>query len=690
MTGWRIGADVGGTFTDVVAIGPDGTHAAVKVHSTPDDYSRGIAEGVAAIMARCGIPADAVGLLAHGTTVVTNTILERRGGPTALITTRGFRDVLELGRMRVPRLYDMLWVKPEPLVARQFRFEVDERLDPTGAVVTPLDEAGVEAIAGELDRHGIRSVAICLLHSYADGTHERRLAELLTTRLPGLDISLSHEVLARPGEYERTSTTVVNAYVRPAVREYFAGVAARLSGAGLRVPVHVMQSDGGLVGLATAGELPVTVIESGPAAGVVAAQRVAGDLGVARALSFDMGGTTAKACLVEDGRVVMAEEFAVGAELSVGSRVFSGGGFAVRAPALDIAEVGAGGGSLLRVDEGGLLRVGPRSAGARPGPVAYGRGGTEPTITDAGLVLGYLDDIADGTVTLDRAAAEDAIRDRIAAPLELTVDEAASGARRIATTTMARTLKAVSTERGHDPRDFTLIAFGGNGPGYACDIAEELGIRTVLVPPLAGVFSAVGLATAPVRRAFLRSTIRALDDIAVGALDPVVDVLRAEAADWVALEAPSTGGATTEVEVDLRYTGQSTDLPVRFAAGVTAADLGESFQESYERIFGLRFDLPLEIAAVRLVATLATDLPQATDGPAGSAAGERPPVGKRSVHFGSRHGRLMTEILDEVADLGDGRSGPLILRRPDTTVVIAPGWRAAPAGAGVIRMERES
>ena len=491
--GARVGVDVGGTFTDVILHERDGRVRVHKLLSTPPTYDRAVVEAISGLTgpARNGGVEEVV----HGTTVATNAVLQRLGAESALVTTRHFRDVLELRRLRIPHMYDLFWRKPPPLVERRLRFEVSERLAADGTVVQPLDEAGVRAVATRLRELGIDSVAVCFLHSYLYPEHEQRAGAILAEELPGATISLSSEILREQREYERTATTVVNAYVRPLMSSYIDRIRTGLDGIGLDgAPLAIMQSSGGVMTSDDAKLRPVFALESGPAAGVVAALGMANRLGIENAIAFDMGGTTAKASLIEQGAISRGREYEVGGSISAGSRLIRGAGELLRIPTIDIAEVGAGGGSVAWLDRAGGLQVGPRSAGADPGPACYGRGGVEPTVTDANVVLGFIPvgEVADGQITIRRELAEAAV-ERVATPLGLTVLEAADGIHRIANARMTRALRSVSSEKGRDPRDFAIIAYGGSGPVHAGGLAVELGATTVLVPAVAGLFSAVGL-----------------------------------------------------------------------------------------------------------------------------------------------------------------------------------------------------
>jgi N-methylhydantoinase A len=516
---FRLGADIGGTFTDLILVASDGRCWRKKVPSTTDDYSRGIVEGLQELLEEEGI-AGSVDEIVHGTTVATNAILESRGARTALLTTKGFRDVLEFRRLRVPQLYDLFYSPPPPIVERRLRLEVSERLGPRGEVVTPLDERSVRAALESVRADSVEAVAVCLLNSYVNPAHERRVGEIAREALPDAYLSLSVDVLPEIREYERTSTTVINAYVGPVVKSYLTSLQQRLEAAGHCSRLRIMQSNGGVMSARAATEQPAHIVESGPAAGVIAGQRLGQLTGLQNLITFDMGGTTAKASLIENGQVSRTTEYEVGAGISLSSRLIKGGGHALKLPVVDISEVGAGGGSIVWLDRAGRLKVGPRSAGATPGPACYGIGGTDPTITDVNVVLGYSnpDYLAGGAVQLRADLAEAALAESVATPLGLSLIDAAHGAFSVANATMIRAIKAVSTYRGRDPRDFALLAFGGNGPVHAAAIARSLQIRQVVVPPAPGLFSAIGLLEAEPEQHFVRTFFHRIQSIDLGAL----------------------------------------------------------------------------------------------------------------------------------------------------------------------------
>src|SRR5829696_928338 len=676
----RVGVDVGGTFTDVILHGADGRVAIRKLLSTPPSYDRAVVEAVGGLAS--GDVADVV----HGTTVATNAVLERRGSPTALVTTAGFRDLRELRRLRIPHMYDLFWRKPPPLVERYLRFELNERVAADGTVVRALDEEESRALAARLRATGVESVAVCFLHSYLYPEHEQRFGAILAEELPEANVSLSSEILREQREYERSATTVVNAYVRPLMASYIDRIRTGLDGIELDGPLQIMQSSGGVMTAEDAKERPVFALESGPAAGGVAARGMSERLGIDNVLAFDMGGTTAKASLIENGAISRGREYEVGGAMSAGSRLIRGAGELLRIPTIDIAEVGAGGGSIAWIDPAGGLQVGPRSAGADPGPACYGRGGVQPTVTDANVVLGYMPavTVADGQVTISAGLAEEAVR-RVAEPLGLTLLETASGIHRIANARMTRALRSVSSEKGRDPRDFALIAYGGAGPIHAAGLAEDLGMRTVLVPAVAGLFSAVGLLFA--RPEFHEVRTCNLDVDAVDAT--VIAALFAE------MEARLSGaleGRTVEWgrTADLRYGGQSWEVEVGVPGGpvdgALLSELRARFEDEHERLYGVkdRAGSPVEVRAVRLAAlgdVATTDSFELEASAAGSNGATRW-IDGIAVPVRTR------------ASVGEApEPGPLLVDEYDTTVVVPPGWSArrdAPTATLVLeRQERQ-
>lgn len=680
----RIGIDIGGTFTDLVAIAPDGSVRTHKIASTPADYSEGIAAGLSSLLT-----GDPVTEVLHATTVASNAVLEGRGARTALITTRGFRDVLDIRDLRMPRLYDMRWTKPPALVERRLRVEVVEKIRPDGSVSVPLDRESVDGAIALLRSERVESVAIALLHSYANPAHERAVAEAVRTQLPGVAVSVSHEILPEIKEYPRTSTTVVNAYIQPVLRGYIEKLSDRLQALGILAPLQFMQSNGGLAVTEQASAFPAHIVESGPAAGVVGAAALAARLGEPRLITFDMGGTTAKAGLVEDGQILRAEALEVGAGVMAGARLLVGAGYMLKLPAIDLAEVGAGGGSICGIDPAGAPVAGPRSAGADPGPVCYGRGGTEPTITDCSLVLGYLDagGLVGGALKLDAMAAQQAVLEKLAAPLRLPVEQAAHGMLRLASATMMRAIRAVSVERGRDPRDFALLAFGGNGPLFAPAIAGELGIRRVLVPPMPGLFSAFGLLLADTEHHFSRSLRIRADCGDATALQVAFDAIRRDGLARLAEDGFPPERSVVEMSARARYVGQSSELPVAIAhadAVQFVAALPEAFAKEHERNYGFRAPPgePVEIMGLAVIARGVPERPRLPVRiPPASARGPA----KRRAWF-AEAGWVETPVVDRAALAVGACKGPLIVQEYDATTLVPPTAEAEVDSFGNIVM----
>src|SRR3954463_3323209 len=462
---YRAGVDIGGTFTDIVLLGSDGAIHTKKVSSSVENYAQAIVDGLSEVFRETGLSGGAIEEMRHGTTVASNAILEHKGARVGLITTKGFRDVLEIRTLRMPKLYDLGWTKPPPLVERYLRKVVDERIDHAGKVDKALDPADAERAVDALLAEKVEAIAICLLNSFTNPAHETMLRDIVARKAPHLPLSVSFEVLPEIKEYERTSTTVINAYVMPIVATYLRALRQGLDGAGIPARLLLMQSNGGLTTDKAAAERPMNIIESGPAGGVVGAHALARTKDLNKIITFDMGGTTAKASMIEDGQIARAHEYAVGAGIMIGSRLLTGAGYTLKVPAIDLAEVGAGGGSHVWIDAGGALQAGPESAGASPGPVCYDQGGTVPTVTDANIVLGYINPqhLVGGALKLNADRARAVFADTIAKAMKMTPERAALGAPQTAPSNMIPAIKAGSPERGRDPRQFALFAFGGNG-----------------------------------------------------------------------------------------------------------------------------------------------------------------------------------------------------------------------------------
>lgn len=693
MTGYRLGVDIGGTFTDIVLLDQLGGLHNKKILSTPDDYSRAIEEGVRELLANTGVKASEIVEVAHGTTVATNAIIERKGVTVALVTTDGFRDVLEIARFRAPRLYDVSFRKPEPLVERRLRYTVPERITAAGDVDLPIDTAAVEKVADQCAAEGVDAVAVCFINAYVDPRHEEVAAAILRQRLPGVAVTLSSELVPQIQEYERTSTTVVNAYIRPVIERYTERLEARLQDIGITVPLNIMQSNGGILPARIAAQKPIFVIESGPAAGVVGAQRLGQKLGFDDCIVFDMGGTTAKATIIADGRFSMAPETEVGGDAALGHRMTQGSGYLVQAPTIDIAEVGAGGGSIAWIDSGGGIQVGPQSAGAAPGPVCYDQGGVEPTVTDANLLLGYINPeaLVGGELSLNSAKAENAVTD-IAERLDQKLTDTAYGIHLIANARMMRALSAVSSERGLDPAGFPLMAFGGNGGVHVCNLAESLGCHQVLVPPAAGLFSALGLLFADVEHQCIRAFYHSFEDLDLAACNAALASLQKEAEDLVAGDGFGPDSRRLTCYADLRYVGQNTALtlpiPTPPLDAAALAEIAESFAEAHEATFGYRSDEEsVQFVTLKSVGQGIADSPRLPDQimvPEGLAKS-----GRRDAYYGDSYGWLATPIISRQDLTSAARSGPLIIEEYDSTTVVRPGWTAVIDGWNNIVLNHE-
>jgi N-methylhydantoinase A len=616
--------------------------------------------------------------LIHGTTIATNAIIERRGARTGLVTTEGFRDLLEIGRLRLMRLYDMDQERPAPLVRRRWRFEVVERLDHRGEVIHPLDRASLERAIAGIVAENLEAVAVCLIHAYANPAHERAVATSIREALPKVYLTLSSDALPEIREFERTSTTVANAYVMPLLDKYLSTLETGLETFDIRAPLLTMQSNGGVMTAARARARPVQLIESGPAAGVIGTAAMARRLGIASVISLDMGGTTTKASVIEEYEIRRSSEFEVGGPISRGSRLNKGGGYLLRTPAIDIAEVGAGGGSILAVDVAGALHVGPHSAGAVPGPVCYDNGGTAATLTDANVTLGYLaqDRLASG-LRLDAAKARSAISMQVAAALDLPLKEAAYGAYLVGCAGIARAVRAVTIERGRDPRDFTLIAFGGNGPLFAAETARTLEIGTVLVPQAPGVFSAVGLLEAELEHHLVRTLNAPLAELTEDDIESAFQALADEARGQMRETASPMIGCA----VDAKYAGQSFELTIPLPGPRTpVTTIAETFAREHERTYGHRADAdPVQIVNLRIVACITSDGSFPSAMPRNKSSMRRDATGgdTRDAYFGQDNDSLATPILNRFElSREEPRRGPLLVDEYDATTLVPPGCSA--------------
>ena len=689
---WRVGVDIGGTFTDVALVNEtDGRIGIAKVPTTPRDFGDGVVQALEIALRANNVAAADVTLLSHATTVVTNAILEKRGARSVLVSTRGFRDVLELRRSARADLYDLFQDPPGVLVPRHCRLEVTERLDAAGQVVTPLVESEIDDIVDFVRANDIQAVSVSLLYSFLNDAHERTVGERLRAALPDIPVFLSSEVLPEIREFERASTTAVCGYVGPILESYLRRLEKAVAGMGLP-SLYVMGSSGGVFNVDEGLKMPAMAIESGPAAGVIAAALIGRQLDKPNLISFDMGGTTAKASLIKDGTVETTSEYEVGGDGNV-NRWMHGTGHPIRVPVIDLAEVSAGGGSIAWVDPGGSMRVGPRSAGAEPGPVCYGHGGTEPTVTDCNLVLGYLDPQAKlaGRLAIRTEDARAAIAEQLAEPLGLDVEAAASGVIDVVNNSMAEALRIVSVERGHDAREFSLLAFGGAGPMHATELADALGIREVIVPPIPGGFSALGLVATDLKRDYVKTLYTALADAKPASLGAVYEAMEESAREMLRAAAIPESQWVLERGADLRYSRQAYELTVPARSGPvtvdTLDDMAAKFHEKHRITYGhANPDEAVQLVNLRLTAIgklEGLDLRHVgSDGVEGLK-------GSRPVWF-RRTGRVDCAIYnrDGIA-AGDRIAAPAVIEALDATIVVPPGWAARANDNGHIIMEAQ-
>jgi len=666
----RIAADVGGTFTDLAVFDEaTGRIRFGKTLTTPSSLIEGMNTGVV----KAGAEFAAGRLFLHGTTVAINALLERQGARSALVTTHGFRDIYEIGRVNRPEAYNLFFRKHRPLIERALRIEVRERIDAAGRVVRPLDEAELETVAGALERAGVDAVAILFLHSYRNPDHEIRARDFLARRLPGVFVTASHELSQEYREFERTSTVAANAYIGPHVQRYLDETSAFLERASFPGKFLIVQSNGGLYDSDRARRECIRMLESGPAAGVIGTRELCATIALENAIAFDMGGTTAKAAVILNG-----------SELTAGQTMVGGysDGLPIQIPMIDIEEVGTGGGSIARVVTGAAMRVGPESAGAVPGPVCYGNGGTEPTITDANLLLGRLtpDLFLGGEMQLDIAAARKAVAERIAGPLELDVVAAADGIVRIAVTQMANVVKRVTTERGLDVRDFAMVAYGGAGPLHAALVARELKIGRVIVPVAPGHFSAYGMLVTDLRRDFVRSLFARLADAPFDAFDRVFAQMEQQGRDEIRAAAPNAVEIVVKHSADMRYVGQehavSVDVPGALFADRDVAGIKARFDAVHDVRYGYSSrDENAEIVSLRLSVVGVIAKPEHAPIAAGATtSADAALIGLRPVEFGVLGGRIDTPVYArEKLAAGQRIAGPALVQEYASTTVLPPG-----------------
>ena len=675
-TGYRFGFDSGGTFTDVVVSAPDGEVHVGKCLSQPDAITQAVVDGLTRLIEHRSIPRDQIQEVISGaTTVVTNLIIEGKGAPTGLLTTEGFPDLIEIAREMRYDIYDITARLPVPVVPRHWRKEIPERIDKDGAVITELDEGAARRSIEELAAEGVTSIAISILHAYRYPEHEQRVRDIAMEVAPALFVSLSSEILPEIREYERTVATALNAYVRPNIGDYMEELEKGLSAIGIEATLNIMQSNGGVISRDYAETMPLRMLESGPAAGALAASHIADLAGTGDILSFDMGGTTAKSCLVSNGRPEITLEF----ETARVQRFKKGSGFPVKLPIIDMMEIGAGGGSIARVDDTGLLKIGPESSGAVPGPACYGQGGERPTVTDAALVLGYLDPNArlGGQVALHLELAKAAIEKFVAEPLGITLIEAASGIHRIVCENMASSAKVHAVEKGKDIRQYTLTAFGGAGPMHAREVARCLGCRQILIPPNAGVFSAIGLLVAPVMTDAVRTFYTQISDTDWAEIDRLYDDLT-ETTSRVLLQ---TGIEADDIDfersADMRYVGQgfeiTTPIPAAFGDLTTEAVV-QSFYDIYDELFSDHLTtVEVEALTWRLRATAQAPSPPIS-WRVNEAEPRTAPAALRRVYFpDTDEFHDIPVLVDTRLDIDSVREGPALIEQTGCTAVVGPG-----------------
>ena len=690
MSRARLAADIGGTFTDVVLEHAGRRHSA-KVLTTPRAPEEGMLDGIAKVLKEAALLPAQVGVLIHGTTLATNALIERKGARTALLTTAGFRDVLEMGYEKRYEHYDLELELPVPLVPRELRFPVEERTTAKGETWTPLNEEFLAKVFPRLKAEKVESVAIGFLHSYANDAHERRAGELLAAALPGIPVTLSSAVCPEIREYERFSTACANAYVQPLMTSYLDRLAAQLKRRGFACPLYLMTSGGGLTTLETARRFPVRLVESGPAGGAILSAGLARENALDEVLSFDMGGTTAKICFIGQGRPEQSRKF----EVARVWRNLKGSGLPLRVPVTEMVEIGAGGGSIARLDQIQRIQVGPASAGAEPGPACYSRGGKEPTVTDADVVLGLIDPgtFAGGALQLNRAAAEGAVASRIGAPLGLTAAWAAAGIAEIVEENMASAARVHAIERGKTPERCTMIAFGGAAPLHAARLAAKLGVRKVLVPVDASVGSAVGFLRAPVAFELARSLRLGDDSFDFSLVNLLLEKMQGEAK---AIVSAGALGAKLETRrsVEMRYEGQGHEISVSLPAGKVnakhAGKLRADFEARYERQFGLRIaDVPVEFLTWSVnVSTISLRVKEKNKNIKKTKSTVN---GKRKV-FDTKSGNSASVSTYLRANLAPGMrfAGPALVVEPQTTTQVPHGWHCHVAAAGHLVLERKT
>ncbi len=662
---YRLGVDVGGTFTDLALYDTETNRLELtKTPSTPLNQALGVIAGIRELMERHAVSPDRVDFFIHGTTVATNTLLERKGAKTALIVTAGFRDILQIGRQDRPSLYDWRIRRSDPLAPRHLRFEVLERVVHTGEVLVPIQDEALDRVIERIEDADVDAVAVCLLHSYANPAHERAIGDAISRALPNTPVSLSHQILPEFKEYERMSTTIINAYVAPVMERYLRRLEESISEVGLKSELYIMQSNGGTMGIETAIERPVHTILSGPAAGVIGAVAIAQQAGKPNSISIDMGGTSFDVSLSYRGEVRRTQE----SELER---------LPIKLPMVDVHTLGAGGGSVAWIDPGGALRVGPRSAGADPGPACYGNGGLEATVTDANLVLGRLGatSLLGGTMTLDTALAQSVITERVARPLGLSLEEAAEGIVQVVNASMVKGIRVVSVSKGYDPREFCLVAFGGAGPLHVSELAQEMDIPTVLVPVAPGVTSALGLLMADLRHDFAQTALKPGSELSPTEITSWYEQLEAQAMEQMSREGVAPERVTLGRAADARYVGQGYELEVAVASGKLEQrhvdEIMERFHDAHARSYGYDSrDNAIEVVNLRVTALAAMPRPELARA-SGDAGGDPSGalIGEREVYFRNRPVRARIYDRSRLRP-GDAMTGPAIVEQLDSTTLV--------------------
>lgn len=678
----RIATDIGGTFTDLVAVDERGKTVTFKSHTTPPNFEQGVID----VLGKSGLdPREAADFI-HGTTTIINALTERTGAKTGLITTRGFRDVLEIARCNRPDLFNLVFAKPRPFIPRYLRCEVDERIDYTGAEVRPLDEESVRQAVAYLVEQGVRAIAVCLVNSYANDEHELRVAKLARELAPGVAIAPSVEVTREWREYERTSTAALNAYVAPVASTYLDRLESRLGEAGYAGKRYIMQSNGGTTTFKQARRTPINMVESGPVAGVYGAAILGEILGEKNVIALDVGGTTAKCSLIDNGHVKVTSEYRI-------ERTESYAGYPIMAPVVDIVEIGNGGGSIAWVDEGGSLKVGPRSAGALPGPVAYGRGGTEPTTTDASLVTGRLSP-RNFDVEVDMEAVRAAVKRVVGDAFNMNADDAALSILRVAEANMFNALKLISVRRGYDPRDFALVAFGGGGPMHCADLARELNVRRVIVPVAAAVFSAWGMLMTDMRHDYVQTSIRRMNDVSAAELNALWKPLIDEAAEQFSDEGIAPEQVEYTFAIDMRYMGQEHTVEVEVPpvpwTDDQKAEVVARFHEAHERLFTFRLpETPTEIVNLHLVGHGRLTKPELAEIPVQEGPVEEALIEHRRVYY-EHEGWVSTPVYAR-GKLGAHAvlAGPAIVEEQAASTVVGAGQKLSVDSFGNLVIDLE-